>query len=117
MGVNSDIEIKISDIEDLVSISIELNDNDELQNQGTALAQLNAEIDSLETKKYFSKKNDTNNSYNNRRAKVKSKNVCFDFQKGTCKRGDSCRFQHNKSEQDIKCCLVFRTVCRSSFIP
>ena len=59
----SDIEIKISDIEDLVSISIELNDNDELQNQGIALAQLNAEIDSLETKKYFSKKNDTNNAY------------------------------------------------------
>ena len=59
----SDIEIKISDIEDLVSISIELNDTDELKNQGIALAQLNAEIDSLETKKYFSKENDTNNAY------------------------------------------------------
>ena len=34
----SDIEIKISDIEDLVSISIELNDTDELKNQGIALA-------------------------------------------------------------------------------
>ena len=59
----SDIEIKISDIEDLVSISIELNDTDEFKNQGIALAQLNAEIDSLETKKYFSKENDTNNAY------------------------------------------------------
>ena len=45
---------------------------------------------------------DTNNSYNNRRAKVKSKNVCFDFQKGTCKRGDSCRFQHNNSDNNGK---------------
>ena len=45
---------------------------------------------------------DTNNSYNNRRAKVKSKNVCFDYQKGTCKRGDSCRFQHNKSDNNGK---------------
>tara|TARA_B100000941_G_scaffold51380_1_gene32774 strand:- start:532 stop:1575 length:1044 start_codon:yes stop_codon:yes gene_type:complete len=59
----SDIEIKITDIEDLVSLSIELNDTDEFKNQGIALAQLNAEIDSLETKKYFSKENDTNNAY------------------------------------------------------
>jgi len=35
------------------------------------------------------------NSYNNRRVKEKSKNVCFDYQKGNCKRGDSCRFQHS----------------------
>jgi len=59
----SDIEIKITDIEDLVSLSIELNDTDEFKNQGIALAQLNAEIDSLETKKYFSKENDINNAY------------------------------------------------------
>ena len=47
----------------MVSISIELNDSDELKNQGTALNELNSEIDSLETKKYFSKKNDTNNAF------------------------------------------------------
>ena len=57
------IEEKIKDIIDLVSISIELNDSDELKNQGIALTELNSEIDSLETKKYFSKENDTNNAY------------------------------------------------------
>ena len=35
----------------------------ELKSQGTALTELNSEIDSLETKKYFSKENDTNNAY------------------------------------------------------
>ena len=59
----SNIETKIADIIDLVSISIELNDSDELKNQGIALTELNSEIDSLETKKYFSKENDTNNAY------------------------------------------------------
>ena len=59
----NDIATKIADIDDLVSISIELNDSDELKNQGTALTELNSEIDSLETKKYFSKKNDTNNAF------------------------------------------------------
>ena len=57
------VEAKIADIIDLVSISIELNDSDELKNQGIALTELNSEIDSLETKKYFSKENDTNNAY------------------------------------------------------
>ena len=37
--------------------------SEELKNQGTALTELNSEIDSLETKKYFSKENDTNNAY------------------------------------------------------
>ncbi len=59
----SNIETKIADIDDLVSISIELNDSEELKNQGTALTELNSEIDSLETKKYFSKENDTNNAF------------------------------------------------------
>ena len=49
------IEEKIADIIDLVSISIELNDSDELKNQGIALSELNSEIDSLETKKIFFK--------------------------------------------------------------
>ena len=59
----SGIEAKITDIVDLISISIELNDSDELKTQGIALTKLNSEIDSLETKKYFSKENDTNNAY------------------------------------------------------
>ena len=59
----SGIEAKIADIDDLVSLSIELNDSDELKTQGIALTKLNSEIDSLETKKYFSKENDTNNAY------------------------------------------------------
>ena len=59
----SNIETKIADIDDLVSISIELNDSEELKSQGTALTELNSEIDSLETKKYFSKENDTNNAF------------------------------------------------------
>ena len=59
----SNVETKIADIDDLVSISIELNDSEELKNQCTALTELNSEIDSLETKKYFSKENDTNNAY------------------------------------------------------
>ena len=59
----SGIEAKIADIDDLISISIELNDSDELKTQGIALTKLNSEIDSLETKKYFSKENDTNNAY------------------------------------------------------
>ena len=59
----SGIEAKIADIDDLVSLSIELNDSDELKTQGIALTRLNSEIDSLETKKYFSKENDTNNAY------------------------------------------------------
>ena len=59
----SNIETKIADIDDLVSISIELNDSEELKNQGIALTELNSEIDSLETKKYFSKENDTNNAF------------------------------------------------------
>ena len=52
----NDIATKIADIDDLVSISIELNDSDELKNQGTALTELNSEIDSLETKNIFQKR-------------------------------------------------------------
>ena len=36
---------------------------DELGNQNTALVELNAEIDSLETKKYFSRETDPNNAF------------------------------------------------------
>ena len=58
-----DIDAKISDIADLISISIELNDENELSTQNLALAEINAEIDSLETKKYFSRENDPNNAF------------------------------------------------------
>tara|TARA_Y100000992_G_scaffold88428_1_gene56907 strand:+ start:2781 stop:3824 length:1044 start_codon:yes stop_codon:yes gene_type:complete len=58
-----DIDAKISDIADLILISIELNDENELSTQNLALAEINAEIDSLETKKYFSRENDPNNAF------------------------------------------------------
>ena len=48
------IETKLTDIQDLINISIELGEIDELANQSTALVELNTEIDALETKKYFS---------------------------------------------------------------
>ena len=48
--------------------------------------------------KKFSDDGGRKNSYNNRRVKEKSKNICFDYQKGNCKRGDSCRFQHNNNK-------------------
>ena len=48
----NDIDTKISDIADLVSISIELNDENELSTQSLALAEINSEIDSLETKNF-----------------------------------------------------------------
>ena len=59
----NDIDTKISDIADLILISIELNDENELSTQSLALAEINSEIDSLETKKYFSRENDSNNAF------------------------------------------------------
>ena len=47
------IQNQINDIGDLISISVELGELDELEKQSDALSELNAEIDSLETKKYF----------------------------------------------------------------
>ena len=47
----------------MISISIELNDENELSTQSLALAEINSEIDSLETKKYFSRENDSNNAF------------------------------------------------------
>ena len=57
------IETKLADIKDLINISIELGEIDELSNQNIALVELNAEIDSLETKKYFSRETDPNNAF------------------------------------------------------
>ena len=56
------IETKLTDIQDLINISIELGEIDELANQSTALVELNTEIDALETKKYFSRETDPNNA-------------------------------------------------------
>ena len=47
------LESKFTDIKDLIEISIELNDEEELQKQETALVVVDSEIDALETKKYF----------------------------------------------------------------
>ena len=57
------IQNQINDIGDLISISVELGELDELEKQSDALSELNAEIDSLETKKYFSKETDSNNAF------------------------------------------------------
>ena len=57
------IETKLADIKDLINISIELGEIDELSNQNSDLVELNAEIDSLETKKYFSRETDPNNAF------------------------------------------------------
>jgi len=57
------LDEKFSEIKDLINISIELGDDDELESQHLALISLDAEIDSLETKKYFSKKHDFNNAF------------------------------------------------------
>ncbi len=57
------IEKQINDIGDLISISVELGELDELEKQSDALSELNAEIDSLETKKYFSRETDPNNAF------------------------------------------------------
>ena len=57
------IQNQINDIGDLISISVELGELDELEKQSDALSELNAEIDSLETKKYFSRETDPNNAF------------------------------------------------------
>ena len=57
------LQTKFSDTKDLIEISIELNDEEELQKQEVALLKLDSEIDDLETKKYFSRENDLNNAY------------------------------------------------------
>ena len=57
------IQNQINDIGDLISISVELGELDELEKQSDALSELNTEIDSLETKKYFSRETDSNNAF------------------------------------------------------
>ena len=57
------IEKEFENISDLINISIELTDNAELSNQIVDLEKLIQQIDSLETKRYFSKKDDSNNAF------------------------------------------------------
>tara|TARA_B100000073_G_scaffold347333_1_gene361325 strand:+ start:1250 stop:2227 length:978 start_codon:yes stop_codon:yes gene_type:complete len=57
------LDEKFNEIKDLINISIELNEEEELESQYTSLVNIDAEIDSLETKKYFSKKHDLNNAF------------------------------------------------------
>ena len=55
------ISSKFKNISELINISIELNDSSELENQIKDLEILINDIESLETKRYFSKKDDLNN--------------------------------------------------------
>ena len=57
------IEDGFNEISDLVDISIELGDESELSNQEDAINIIEEEIDSLETKRYFSRENDLNNAF------------------------------------------------------
>ena len=59
----NELDAKFCDIKDFIEISIELNDEDELKKQEVALLAIDGEIDSLETKKYFSRETDLNNAY------------------------------------------------------
>ena len=57
------ISSKFKNISELINISIELNDSSELENQIKDLEILINDIESLETKRYFSKKDDLNNAF------------------------------------------------------
>ena len=54
---------RFNEIKDLINLSIELGEEEELESQHISLVNIDAEIDSLETKKYFSKKHDLNNAF------------------------------------------------------
>ena len=57
------IEEKFNDIEETLKISFEINEEGEIPKQLKALALLESQIDDLETKRYFSKKNDLANAF------------------------------------------------------
>ena len=58
MNEFNSLDEKFNEIKDLINISIELGEEEELESQHISLVNIDAEIDSLETKKYFSKKHD-----------------------------------------------------------
>ena len=57
------IEEKFNDIEETLKISFEINEEGEIPKQLKALTLLESQIDDLETKRYFSKKNDLANAF------------------------------------------------------
>jgi len=57
------LDERFIEIKDLINLSIELNEEEELESQYESLVHIDSEIDSLETKKYFSKKHDLNNAF------------------------------------------------------
>tara|TARA_B000000565_G_scaffold210582_1_gene163928 strand:- start:640 stop:1539 length:900 start_codon:yes stop_codon:yes gene_type:complete len=57
------LDERFIEIKDLINLSIELNEEEELKSQYESLVNIDSEIDSLETKKYFSKKHDLNNAF------------------------------------------------------
>ncbi|GIS48879.1 MAG: hypothetical protein Ct9H90mP22_4670 [Gammaproteobacteria bacterium] len=57
------LDERFIEIKDLINLSIELNEEEELKSQYESLVNIDSEIDSLEKKKYFSKKHDLNNAF------------------------------------------------------
>ena len=60
MNEFNSLDERFIEIKDLINLSIELNEEEELKSQYESLVNIDSEIDSLETKKYFSKKHDLN---------------------------------------------------------
>ena len=63
MNEFNSLDERFIEIKDLINLSIELNEEEELKSQYESLVNIDSEIDSLETKKYFSKKHDLNNAF------------------------------------------------------
>ncbi len=63
MNEFNSLDERFIEIKDLINLSIELNEEEELKSQYESLVHIDSEIDSLETKKYFSKKHDLNNAF------------------------------------------------------
>ena len=63
MNEFNSLDERFIEIKDLINLSIELNEEEELESQYESLVHIDSEIDSLETKKYFSKKHDLNNAF------------------------------------------------------
>ena len=63
MNEFNSLDERFIEIKDLINLSIELNEEEELKSQYESLENIDSEIDSLETKKYFSKKHDLNNAF------------------------------------------------------
>ncbi len=57
------IDESFKEISELIEISIEVGDEVELINQSNEILKLEEEIESLETKRYFSRENDLNNAF------------------------------------------------------